>query len=264
MRIMLAGTVAGILWFASTAGVAQVLNAQPQIAQPVARDGGVREVLESIVIPPIPHAPFTATLATEATKYAAGGATMTSVNERRIARDAQGRVYQERWYLVPKNGKIKSSMNWIQLEDPKKHTLYNCSTAMKICELLVYDPSSELAAAARRRQGPSGALPNGDGNQSWEDLGHRNIAGVDTVGTRETTILNAGTMGNDEPLTSTSEYWHSDQLGINLLSVRSSPFFGKQTFNIIELTVGEPDAQLFALPAGYQINDQRKNPQISH
>jgi hypothetical protein len=36
----------------------------PRHPQP-AHDGGVREVLESIVIPPIPHAPFFATLATE-------------------------------------------------------------------------------------------------------------------------------------------------------------------------------------------------------
>ncbi len=70
-------------------------------------------------------------------------------------------------------------------------------------------------------------------------------------------------MGNDEPLTSFSEYWHSDQLGINLLSIRSSPFFGKQIFTITELTVGAPDAQLFEVPAGYKVNDQRKNPPIS-
>jgi hypothetical protein len=58
----------------------------------------------------------------------------------------------------------------------------------------------------------------------WEDLGKTNIAGIDTVGTRETTTTEPGTMGNDQPLTYVSEYWHSDQLGINLLSIRTSPF----------------------------------------
>ena len=256
-------SIAGILWLISLTCLAQVQQTQPQHSPP-AQDGGVREVLESIVIPPIPHAPFTATLATEATKYAADGATMTFVNERHIARDEQGRVYQERWLLVPKNSNVKSWMNWIQLVDPKQRTLYNCSTQRHICELLVYDPASELAAASPRRAGTSGPLPEGEGNAAWEDLGHRNIAGMDTVGTRETTTTNAGVMGNDQPLTSTSEYWHSDQLGINLLSVRSSPFFGKQTFTITEITPGEPDAQLFQLPSGYKVSDQRKNPQMSH
>ena len=91
----------------------------------------------------------------------------------------------------------------------------------------------------------------------------RDILGVDTTGVRETTITNAGVMGNDQPLTSFTEYWHSQKLGLNLLSIRSSPFFGKQTFTITELTVGEPDTNLFRLPAGYQVNDQRKNPPLS-
>jgi hypothetical protein len=255
--------IAGILWISSLISVAQVQQVQLPYSHDPGQDGGVREVVESIVIPPIPRAPFTAMLATEAVKYAADGATMTGINERRIARDAQGRVYQERWYLVPKGGKVKSSMNWIQIADPKQRTLYNCSTEVHICDLLVFDPTSDLSALSPRK-GSSGPLPQGGGDVVWEDLGKRNIAGIDTVGTRETTTTDAGTMGNDQPLTYMSEYWHSEQLGINLLSIRSSPFFGKQTFTITELTAAEPDPQLFELPAGFKVNDQRKNPRISH
>ena len=260
-------SIAWILWLAVllVTGMSSVAQVQqtlpPQKSQP-SRDGGVREVLESIVIPPIPHSPFTATLATEAIKYAADGATMTFVNERHIARDEQGRIYEERWLLVPKNGNAKSTMNWIQIADPKRRTLYNCSPQKHICDLLAYDPASDLAAATVRTSS-SHSLPGGDGNVSWEDLGTRNILGMDTVGVRETTITNAGAMGNDQPLTSFSEYWHSQQLGLNLLSVRSSPFFGKQTFTITELTASEPDPELFQLPAGFKVNDQRKNAPIS-
>lgn len=256
-------SVAGIFWLCSLACLAQAQQPQQQNSRPALRDGGVREVLESIVVPPIPHAPFSATLATEWVKYAADGATMTFINERHIARDAQGRIYEERWYLVPKSGNVKSTMNWIQLTDPKQRTLYNCSTEKRVCDLLVYDSASDLSVASPRK-GSSGPLPHGDGSVAWEDLGSRNIAGMNTVGTRETTIKNAGTMGNDQPLTYMSEYWHSEQLGINLLSIRSSPFFGKQTFTITEITPGDPDAQLFELPAGFKINDQRRNSPISH
>ena len=269
MRIL----VAGLLWLSTLACVAQVPQtdvhqAQPQPAQPqhshwATQDGGVREVLESIVIPPMPHAPFSATLATEATKYTADGASMTYVNERHIARDAQGRVYEERWLLVPKNGKIKSTMNWIQVADPRQRTLYNCSPERHICDLLVYDPASDLAAASPKKTKPGTAVHE-DGSTVWEDLGARNIAGIDTVGSRETNIVNAGTWGNDQPLTSMREYWHSDQLGINLLSIRTSPQFGRQTFTIEEITAADPDPQMFELPAGYTVNDQRKNPPISH
>lgn len=265
--------IAGILGLIPSICLAQTQEPPPQFPQrselPPAiqrnqpsTDGGVREVLESIVIQPIPHAPFFATLDTEAVKYSADGATMTFVNERHIARDGQGRIYEERWLLVPKNSNVKSFMNWIQIADPKQRTLYNCSPQKKICDLLLYDASNDLSAAKSPGTRPH-IVQTEKGSHIWEDLGPRNILGVDTVGVRETTTTNAGVLGNDQPLTSLTEYWHSDQLGINLLSIRSSPFFGKQTFTITELTQGEPDPQLFQLPP-YPVHDQRKNAPISH
>jgi hypothetical protein len=249
-------------WLGSLMCLAQIHESLPSHPNPPAQDGGERGVLESIVIPPIAHAPFTATLATESVRYADDGASMTFVNQRRIARDANGRIYQERWYLVPKNSNVESRMNWIQIADPSQRTLYNCSTEKHMCDLLNYDPTSELSAATARK-GTSSHSPEGAGDVVWEDLGTRSIAGVDTAGARETTTEAAGTMGNDRPLTSVSEFWHSDRLGLNLLSMRTSPFFGKQTFTITELTPTEPNPQLFELPTGYKINDQRKNPPIS-
>ena len=193
---------------------------------------------------------------------AADGASMTFVNERHIGRDGQGRIYEERWLLVPKGSGIKSFMNWIQIADAKQHTLYNCSPQRHICDLLAYDPADDLSAATALPQ-KSHTVQNEKGTKSWEDLGTRSILGFETVGVRETTITNSGVLGNDQPLTSLTEYWHSQQFGLNLLSIRSSPFFGKQTFTITDLTAGEPDPNLFQVPAGYTVNDQRKNRTIS-
>jgi hypothetical protein len=81
---------------------------QKKVQQVQAEDGGVSERLESIVIPPKPQAPFTLTLETEWVKTLSDGGTITFVNKRRIARDAKGRIYQERWALVPKDGKAES------------------------------------------------------------------------------------------------------------------------------------------------------------
>lgn len=229
-----------------------------------AQDGGVRQVLESIVIPPIPNAPFRATLDTEWVRFAADGGTITLVNERHIARDGRGRIYEERWALVPKfhtNGDIPSKMMWIQIADPKLHTLYNCNTEKHVCELRTYDPASDLTAAQPRLPPKTGVVDNG--HYAIEDLGARNILGADTLGIRETYQIEPGAMGNDQPMSSVKEEWHSQELGINLLSIRSGPMIGKQTFTVTELTTAEPDPQLFQLPAGYQVSDQRKNPPLS-
>jgi hypothetical protein len=252
MRIVMAG----ILWLSSLVCFAQIQQAQPHPYAP-AQDGGVREVLESIVIPPIAHAPFTATLATEWVRYS-DGATITFVNQRRIARDDLGRIYEERWLLVPKDSDAKSRMNWIQIADPNKRLLYNCNIEKHACDLLIYRAARDLSAAAPPT-GSSHSLPNGRGEVTWEDLGSRTIAGVETLGSRETTTLNAGTMGNDAPLTSTKEFWRCQQLAMNLLSIRTSPMFGKQTFTVTELSASDPDPQLFEVPSGYEVRDRRKD-----
>lgn len=224
-------------------------------------DGGVRQVLESIVIPPIPNSPFEATLDTEWVRFAPDGGTITFVNERHIARDGRGRIYEERWGLVPKfhsSGEVRSKMTWIQIADPKLRTLYNCSTDKHVCDLVTYDPAQDLTAAQPR-------IPRTveHGSLTVEDLGTRDIAGVATVGVRETHRIEVGAVGNDQPMSDMKEEWHSQELGINLLSIRSGPAVGKQTFTVVELTAGEPDPQLFALPPGYKVSDQRKNPPIS-
>jgi hypothetical protein len=229
-----------------------------------AQDGGVREVLESIVIPPIPNKPFQATLDTEWVRFAPDGGTITFVNERHIARDGRGRIYEERWALVPKfqsHGEIPSKMTWIQIADPRLQTLYNCNTDKHVCDLVTYDPAKDLTAAQPRTPPRTGTVDHGP--FTIEDLGTRNIAGIDTVGIRQTYQIEVGSMGNDQPMTSMKEEWHSQELGINLLSIRSGPAIGKQTFTIMELTASEPDPQQFELPAGYKVSDQRKNPPIS-
>ncbi len=261
MRLLFAGILLLLPAVSSAQAAQPVSPEQSHIATP-SRDGGVREVLESIVIPPIPNAPFTATLDTEWVRYAGEGATITLANERHVARDRRGRVYQERWYLVPKNGKEKSEMNWIQIADPKRQTLYNCSPQRRICELRSYEPSEDLTAGAPRTPIPSGEVQRG--NTTVEDLGTRSIAGVETIGRRETTVIAPGEMGNDQAVTAINETWHSQELGINLISTRSGPIVGKQTFTITELSSTDPDPHLFDLPVGYEVRDVRKNAAISH
>jgi hypothetical protein len=55
------------------------------------------------------------------------------------------------------------------------------------------------------------------------------------------------------------EYWYSPQLGINMLSIRSDPRFGKQTFTATNLILSEPDPKLFELPEGYRVEDRRSS-----
>jgi hypothetical protein len=63
--------------------------------------------------------------------------------------------------------------------------------------------------------------------------------------------------GNDQAVTAMRETWHSQESGINLLSIRSEPIVGKQTFTITELSAADPDSHPFKVPAGYTVTDLR-------
>ncbi len=60
-------------------------------------------------------------------------------------------------------------------------------------------------------------------------------------------------------MTVIDEHWYSEELALNLLSIRKDPRFGKQTFKVAKITLGEPDPKLFELPAGYSVVDRRES-----
>ncbi len=217
-------------------------------------DGGTSGRMESIFIPPKAGAPFSFTLVTEWSRLLGNGGTFTLTNERHIVRDSKGRIYQERWILVPKGSQIKSYMDVFQITDPEQHTWYNCITAIKVCDLYPY----RLTTADKFQPaiGKSGPLPNGNGFRLHEDLGLNSTEGEETHGYRETTTINAGVMGNDKPMVATREFWYSPRLAVNLISTVDDPQSGKQVFTVKELSTSEPELGFFEVPGEYKIVDR--------
>ena len=211
---------------------------------------------QSIFVPPKAGVPFSLILATEWSRPLGNGGTFTLSNERRIGRDNAGRIYQERWILVPKGGNIKSHMNVFQITDPEMHTWYNCETATKVCDLHKYHLTTE--DNYQPAIGTSGPLPDGRGSRLHQDLGVGSTEGVDTHGYRETLTINPGIMGNDKPMVTTREFWYSPELALNLVSVVDSPQVGKQVFTVKNLTTTPPEPSLFVVPDEYKIVDRRE------
>ncbi len=211
-------------------------------------DGGTREVLVSIHIPSIPNAPFSAIVSTESVRMLADGGRITLVNHRAIARDGAGRIFQERRLLVPPDGEHESVITQTEISDPVAHELYICKPDEHVCQLESFSPPVFA--------GTPSAI-NLTERKNREELGKQFIGGLETAGTRETTVLEAGAIGNDSPLQITREYWYSPQLGINLTSKLQDPRIGMQNFEVSDVTLGEPDAKLFKVPHGSQVIDLR-------
>jgi hypothetical protein len=243
---------------AASAQTAQAPHVQDGGANAYTRDGGVSEVLQSIYIPPLLNAPFTAMVHTEWTRPMSGGGNFTFVNQRQVARDSRGRIYEERWLLAPKGSEGQSRMNVIQIADPNAHTLYNCF-ALQTPHRCVLDTFAEAAVTSYKPAVfPSGPLPNNAGARVHEDLGARTIYGIETVGTRDTSKLDAGVMGSDLPFSTWREFWQAPQIGVNLYSEVVNPSVGKQVFTLTDINLSEPDPKLFELPEGFEVVDRRK------
>lgn len=210
-----------------------------------APDGGTRETITSIVIPPLPNAPFSATVETEWTKYLADGGTQFIRNHRLIARDGQGRIFQERRTFVPKASPIDSQVWRTELAEPATHTVAFCDTRSHVCELRPYVAPAAITPPPR---------------VSSENLGSQTLNGLELIGTRETQTLGLLATGSDRPLSVVKEFWYSRQLGVNVLTTRNDPRSGKEVFTVTDIHQGEPDAALFALPADARVVDLRNPP----
>jgi len=90
-----------------------------------------------------------------------------------------------------------------------------------------------------------------------EQLGTQNIEGVEAEGTRTTTIIPAGAIGNDRPIETVYEKWYSKELQLVVMSKNTDPRFGEQTYRLTNINRSEPDPSLFSLPTGYRIVTER-------
>ncbi len=209
--------------------------------------GITRETIASIYIPPLANAPFSGTVVMEVSQTLGDGSTVQLYNQRAVMRDNAGRIFQERRTLVPKNG-VKEPEPWrIEISDPASHQKYFCEVQQRVCELSGYFASSSPGLP------PAGNLPGGRGELRRESLGSSLVSGVEAEGTRETTVLNPGAVGNDRPLSLTREFWYSPKLGINLEEKRSDPRHGTVTIKVSHISLSEPDSSYFGVPAGFTV-----------
>jgi hypothetical protein len=89
-----------------------------------------------------------------------------------------------------------------------------------------------------------------------ESLGQQSFWGVQADGTRETTTLDAGAVGNDRPISIVSERWYSEDLQTTMMTKRTDPRTGEESFKLSNVRRGDPGAGLFLVPPGYTMIDR--------
>ncbi len=123
---------------------------------------------------------------------------------------------------------------------------------------------TEVVARGRGGFGGSAvAVPTMTGANK-EPLGTKVIDGVPVDGTRQTVVIPAGSIGNQQPITVTSEQWFSVDLDIFVMTRHSDPRTGETTYTLSNIVRTEPAAGLFDVPADYTIKESgyARQPQV--
>ncbi len=88
-----------------------------------------------------------------------------------------------------------------------------------------------------------------------QDLGTRQIEGVEAEGSRDTLTIEAGAIGNERPIGIVSERWYSKELQVVLRSTRQDPRFGETSYRLTDVVLGEPDPSLFEVPSDFTVEE---------
>jgi hypothetical protein len=101
-------------------------------------------------------------------------------------------------------------------------------------------------------------------NSKKESLGKQTIEGVEAEGTRFTTTIPAGEIGNEQPIETVFESWYSADLQTVILTKFNDPRSGENTFRLTNINRAEPAHSLFEVPSDYTIQETPTPPVMQY
>jgi hypothetical protein len=196
----------------------------------------------------VKNAPYSADLITETTQMLADGNRLHQTTTARVYRDSQGRTRREQSLsgLGALTGRARLP-RVVFINDPVAGVNYALNP-----EDHTASRSAWMHPAYGRGLPPR--LPR-HGDDKVESLGAETMEGVAVRGTRTTTTIPAGRIGNELPLVVVTETWYSADLDTAILTRRCDPRSGETVSRMSNLVRAEPPASLFQLPADFKVVD---------
>jgi hypothetical protein len=234
---------------------------------------------------PVQGAPYSATITNESVQTLADGNRIVQTSTGTAVRDSQGRTRQDAPLPLIGNMSPADAPHLVIIQDPVAQTSYTLNlrdkTAMKGPAMLPQFSAGVIAGGggggrvAMHIRDASDLVTSANGQtqpQSFvvsknlvseestkvqtEDLGSQTMEGVLVNGTRTTSTIPAGQVGNDRAISVVTEVWTSPEVKTVVYSKRSDPRMGDQTFKLTNIVRAEPDPALFTIPADFKINDE--------
>ncbi len=202
--------------------------------------------------------PLTADIVTTHVQNLSDGNKITNDETSHFYRDSEGRTRRENKLVLPGHGGDAPTM--IMINDPVAHTRFVLNTVHKSADQVVVEngPPNANVMFMKKRQDEQVVInkaPSNEQPENKEDLGTQSIEGVTARGTRTSHVIPAGKIGNEKPITVTTESWFSDEVGMEVLRVHKDPWSGEVTTKVTNIRRGEPEASLFTPPADYKVDN---------
>lgn len=212
-----------------------------------------------IFVTPVPNAPFSAVVTVERALPEPNGYPAHFKSIREIGRDSQGRIHNEARNLEAESDGRTPPIVRIHLYDPVSRTTAYLYPRQKTFTtgIVNHPPSTEPPDALASPAGNS--MPQSQFARQ-EDLGDKEMDGIEVHGVRETQTIPAESSGTGKEIEITDEYWYSGELHMNLEVSHSDPRTGSVVLTVTRLTREEPDPAFFAIPADYQPAAARRVP----
>lgn len=227
-------------------------------------------------------APYSAEAVTETTQTLADGNHISRTESAIVARDSEGRTRREQ--VISKIGPWATADSGQQkivfINDPVAQVNYVLEpdhTARKMLAppapdnmVFMKKVKDEAASAApvialqtlavsagpamntfalTARNSGSGPAPK------TEQLGTQVMEGVQAEGTRVTTTIPAGQIGNEREINITWERWYSPELQTVVMTKSNDPRSGQTTFRLTNIQRSEPPISMFEVPSDYKTED---------
>jgi hypothetical protein len=214
-------------------------------------------------------APFSAEAVTETTQTLGDGNRIVQRSSSKQYRDSEGRERREE----------TTSMGAIFISDPVARVNYTLHPETRTAEKTPLFPGAKITKVyAAGGYGPVGPtfffngrgidprtpaplidlngggvlIPSGNSGQV-EQLGTVQVEGVPAQGTRTTTTIPAGQIGNDRPINVVSERWYSPDLQLTVMTKHSDPRSGETVYKLTSIVRVDQLRSLFELPSDYTV-----------
>jgi hypothetical protein len=284
--IAAAGLIVPVPALAQVAGALVPVTAptERRVLTTQAAGGGGRVMTAAVETKVTTGRPYAAESVSERTQILGDGNRISTRSVTRVYRDGEGRTRRE---MLADDGSVRN----ISISDPVARTSFTLDPKTKIAyqaggnviapmrvpgEPATVTTTSRGTGVGTATLSPSTSAAGGGGgrgvatvtgsmmrtpgpddpNTRKEDLGQQNIEGVMATGTRTTTIIPAGQIGNAQEIRIVSEQWFSDELQVLVMTKHSDPRSGENTYRLRNILRAEPDQALFTVPSDYTLQQR--------